>query len=68
MLRLNRAPGPKLALFAGMGLETAMLAADLGVFDALDEAPATLTELAPHLMLTRRGRRRWSRFSRRQGT
>lgn len=49
MLRLNNGPGPMLDLFAGMGLETAMLALDLGVFDALDEGPATPGELAERI-------------------
>lgn len=49
MLRLNRGPGPMLDLFAGMSLETAMLALDLGVFAALDDEPATPAELADRL-------------------
>lgn len=55
MLRLNRAPGPMLDLFAGMSLETAMLALDIGVFEILDNEPATPGEIADRLSVDETG-------------
>lgn len=49
MLRLNRGVPPMLDLFGGMSLEAAITAADLGVFAALADDPATPSELGDRL-------------------
>jgi 2-polyprenyl-3-methyl-5-hydroxy-6-metoxy-1,4-benzoquinol methylase len=46
LLRLNRGPGPLLDLVGGAGERAVGLALDLGVFEALADKPATLSDLA----------------------
>lgn len=67
MLRLNRGPGPMLDLFNGMGLEAAMLGLDLGVFEGLDEEPASATALAARLDVDETGVHTLLRFLARAG-
>ena len=52
---LNLAPAPLFDLFAAAAFRAVLAGLELGVFDALDQAPATPAELAPKLAVDARG-------------
>lgn len=61
-LRLHRAPAPFLDLFGAAGFRAAVLALDLGVFDALASEARTPADLAAALDLDERGLETLLRF------